>query len=164
MSVPNFSYVFLLFDNLEVYLKLFKILFFVWNVRYIKIHMFWMIMKHFTFTYKNTRCIIAKLNKPWVEFVRDTVVSTCLITAGPCCSSLPFRIIIWTAVNGPDFKSIVVYLLKRRHTFIFSLLYFTQDVRGESLVRRMSVLYFFLRFLLFVLEFLSLFKVNNLEA
>lgn len=106
--------------------------------------------RHFTFRYKNTSFVVAKLNEPWVEFVRDTVVSTCSITASPCCSNLPFRVISWTAVNGLHSNGIVVYLLKRRLTLIYSFLYLLPKYRfygrcsGILCFLSTAVLHFFL--------------------
>lgn len=122
---------------------------------------------HFTFRYKNTSFVVAKLNEPWVEFVRDTVVSTCSITASPCCSNLPFRVIIWTAVNGLHSNGIVVYLLKRRITLIYSFLYLLPKYRfygrcsGILCFLSTAVLNVFSRFIFFVMELKLIFSDND---
>lgn len=96
-----------------------------------------------TFIYKNARFVVAKFNEWWMEFVRDTVVSTCITTSDPCCSILPVFPVHWTLLNSADFNCIVVYLLAVK-LISFSLLFiFNIDIGLFSLVRRTSVSFFF---------------------
>lgn len=68
-------------------------------VKWIYINISWIVMKNLILIYKKARFVVAEFNDWWMEFVRDRVVSSCVIASDPCCRSMSFRFVLWAVVN-----------------------------------------------------------------
>lgn len=68
-------------------------------VKWIYINISWIVMKNLILIYKKARFVVAEFNDWWMEFVRDRVVSSCVIASDPCCRSMSFWFVLWAVVN-----------------------------------------------------------------
>lgn len=64
-----------------------------------------------TFSYIISLLDIAKLNEWIMEFIRDTVVSSCIVTPSSFWSSFPVWPISWAAFDTSNIESIAVFVL-----------------------------------------------------